>query len=122
MTEAVFDFADINRRMNRKPEPVKMEAPVQRRTAYDIMRGGKSPEELMAEYFKAYEAWTVLPSNWWACPPTDPRAVRALYEVAKSAVCREEVDIGAPGYSVPAVRKHLDDNETVFIGWDVSAL
>jgi hypothetical protein len=68
MTDAIFDFAAINRRMNRKPvlEPVKVEEP---KSAAQILKA------VMDSFTLRYE----------------------------------EVDIGAPGYSVPAIRTWFDE-------------
>ena len=60
MTEAVFDFAGINRRMNRKPEPLAVEAiPV-------------APKPLQ----------TASILSWMK---TNPQSLDALYRVAASA-------------------------------------
>ena len=77
MTEAVFDFKDIKRRMDRKPAPVVV------------------PPEIAAAL-----DWTQELTKLWDIPG---------FQDAMA------------GYVNP-LRDYLDNNETVFIGWDVGVV
>lgn len=75
MTEAVFDFKDINRRMNRKPVAIEIKT-------YPIDKPG--------------------------CKVCNPDPVVAPPEFN--------------GEPLVFLRDWLDNNETVFIGWDIGRI
>jgi hypothetical protein len=92
MTEAVFDFAAINRRLNRKPEPVAAVAAVAECGAAN--RNG----EIDPTHFA--DAWRYANSR---------NQCQQLQGVVDRAYTRQ----------IEALRASLDETETVFIGWDV---
>ncbi len=85
MTEAVFDFKDIKRRMDRKPEPIAIE-----------IVGGPSP--------------VCTKPNCKICSPAPVTVPLAL---ASALDWTQELT---------KLWDYLDDNETVFVGWDIGMI